>query len=366
MNKTLAIILTLLFCYSLSDAQAQKKNNAPSLTVEVENAIFSPAIKGGKDGIVFKPIINNVLRIREWSLTIKNEQKKIVKTFEGKRRIGASFVWDAIAKKGVFIPDGVYTYEFSIVLNAKEKLTWNKPNLVIDTVPPFITITLSEDVYFIDAKENDGIFIFLSCGDENQINYKDSNLTIFNSKGNIVRTFNFNDTNTIPEFIAWDVSDNNQKQLGNGAYKLVLTALDIAGNKAQVETELLITQAPEEIKSLSEDLKQTIYFDRGKYELNAKSIKTLQYIADVLKDNKSNKVLITGHTDSSNIEMNTNNLSLNRAKAAFDFLIGSGIDEKRIKREGLGYKQPIKNNSKVKNAVDPNRRAEITILKIQP
>jgi outer membrane protein OmpA-like peptidoglycan-associated protein len=74
--------------------------------------------------------------------------------------------------------------------------------------------------------------------------------------------------------------------------------------------------------------------------------------------------LITGHTDGSKTETNSKNLSQNRAKAVYDFLIEAGIDSSRIRTEALGNRQ-LAVSPKVKGANEKNRRAEITILKME-
>jgi outer membrane protein OmpA-like peptidoglycan-associated protein len=87
------------------------------------------------------------------------------------------------------------------------------------------------------------------------------------------------------------------------------------------------------------------------------------------KENVKLQVLIAGHIGLANAEKKVKKLSENRAKAVYDFLISAGIDSGRITLQDLGSKQPISAvaaKSKKAMSLDmQNRRAEITILKIQ-
>ncbi|MDR0486013.1 MAG: OmpA family protein [Elusimicrobiota bacterium] len=353
-----------IFIFVFSFAEAAEKKEV-LIGIEVENAVYS---RIAKENIVFIPDIRNISRIREWTLSIKDEDKKTVKTFSGKRKIPSKIYWNVLTADRQPAADGTYTYDFAIIVSDKEKFFVNGGKIIIDSTPPFASVSLSDPIYFINAAKQDGIFIFLSCGDEYKIDYQKCFLEIKNSKNKAVKTFSFEDS--IPEFIIWNLEDDEGQLLSDGNYLLTFNVADAAGNNSFAETELILADAPVEESGLKENLQQTIYFESGKADLSAKSIQTIQYIADILKENSKNKAVITGHIGFTAAEKKVKKLSENRAKAVYNLLTAAGIDSGRIAWQDLGAKRHIATagSAKGKNSASAdaqNSRAEITILKIQ-
>ncbi|MDR0822647.1 MAG: OmpA family protein [Endomicrobium sp.] len=367
MFKKLTVIILISFFISPFYSVFAQDNSKPYLNLRIENNVFSPMLKSVK-GVIIISEVKNVARIREWTLLIKDEQGKEVKRFSGARKVPDSFVWDALIKKGQPVKDGLYSCEFEISLNAKDVLAVKKSNILIDSVSPFISLSLSEEILFINSGDNAGkneVMIFLSCGDEGGIDFAKTVLEITDTKNKAVKTYKFE--KAIPDFVVWDGCGDDDNPLPEGNYNLIFNVFDIAGNRAQISADISLLDSSgeeQEETGLVQDLKQIIYFDSNKTDLKPQSIKTLQYISEILKENKKNRILITGHTDSTKTEANFKNLSRNRAKAVYDFLIGAGIEADRMKMESFAAKKPLA-NAKVKNANEQNRRAEITILKTE-
>ncbi|MDR3049380.1 MAG: OmpA family protein [Elusimicrobiota bacterium] len=368
MLKKLFITTFILFFSALFYSALAQNNQKPYLNMQIENRVFSPVAKAA-NGVILIPEVRNVARINKWTLSIKDEQGKEVKNFSGSRKLPDHIVWDALLNNGKAVKDGLYSYEWTLFLNAKDTLALKNTNIFIDSVSPFISISASEEI--ISIKDGAGgsnsaeIIFFLSCGDEGGLDFFKTVLQISDSKNKAIRTYKFE--REIPDFVAWNCSDDNGAALPKGNYTVSFTAFDIAGNKSQVSLEISLLDSYGETaveNGLIQDLKQIIYFDSKKMGLKPQSIQTLQYISEILKENKKNNVLITGHTDSTKTEVNSKNLSLNRAKVVYDFLIGAGIEADRMKTEGLGSKKPLV-NKKVKNANEQNRRVEIIILKTE-
>ena len=88
-----------------------------------------------------------------------------------------------------------------------------------------------------------------------------------------------------------------------------------------------------------------------------------QAVADVLARNPGlGPVLIEGHTD--NVGARSLNLSLSdrRAKAVLEYLVGKGIDRKRLRSQGFGFDRPIASN-KTPLGRAKNRRVEFRLVK---
>jgi outer membrane protein OmpA-like peptidoglycan-associated protein len=72
---------------------------------------------------------------------------------------------------------------------------------------------------------------------------------------------------------------------------------------------------------------------------------------------------LSGHTDNKGKDKYNMNLSLNRAKAVYTYLIEHGIKENRLRYKGFGATQPIADN-KTDEGRAKNRRVEFKILSL--
>ncbi|TKC10062.1 hypothetical protein FA048_07585 [Pedobacter polaris] len=132
----------------------------------------------------------------------------------------------------------------------------------------------------------------------------------------------------------------------------------IEGNKP-FEFEILL----EKIKVGSNVTLQNIFFDTNKYELLPSSMVELNILTELLKNNQNVAIEIQGHTDNvGDVKLN-DKLSENRAKAVYDFLIGNGIEKKRLSYKGYGATKPQADNI-TEEGRKQNRRTEFIITKI--
>jgi OmpA-OmpF porin, OOP family len=105
-----------------------------------------------------------------------------------------------------------------------------------------------------------------------------------------------------------------------------------------------------------------ILFDVNSDKIKPSSYGTIKEIADVLKENASVQVKITGHTDSDGDEAANLLLSQKRA-AAVKLALSSqfGIDENRMQTDGKGETVPAEPNTTAQGKAN-NRRVEFTKL----
>ena len=101
-------------------------------------------------------------------------------------------------------------------------------------------------------------------------------------------------------------------------------------------------------------------FDRS--ELLPESKKTLEELFYYLKKHEGIVISINGHTDIVGTEEHNIELSKQRAKAVYDFLIERGINKDRMNYDGFGSSKPLNDNSTETNRQN-NRRVEIKIEK---
>ena len=79
-------------------------------------------------------------------------------------------------------------------------------------------------------------------------------------------------------------------------------------------------------------------------------------------DNLNLEVIIAvGHTDSIGSDAYNQKLSVRRAEAVKAYLVGKGIDTKRVYTEGKGKKQPVATNKTAAGRAQ-NRRVEIEVV----
>ena len=104
-----------------------------------------------------------------------------------------------------------------------------------------------------------------------------------------------------------------------------------------------------------------IFFESDKYDLKPESAIELNKLVDFLKKNPSIKIEISGHTDNVGSTDYNIELSENRAKTVFDFLIEKNIDSDRLQYKGYGETVAIDNNE-TELGKAKNRRTEFKIV----
>ena len=129
--------------------------------------------------------------------------------------------------------------------------------------------------------------------------------------------------------------------------------------KSPDSTEKNIPLQPIEINA-SVVLKN-IFFDLNKYELKTTSQVELDKVVQLLSDNPTVKIQISGHTDNIGTAADNLKLSESRAKAVTAYLANKGIDIKRLTFKGFGATQPVADN-KTDDGRALNRRTELKIV----
>ena len=103
-----------------------------------------------------------------------------------------------------------------------------------------------------------------------------------------------------------------------------------------------------------------ISFDTGRYDIKPNMRSVLDRFATTLIQNPVSTVNIIGHTDSSGSDAVNAPLSVNRAAATRDYLVGRGVAMNRISIDGRGSHEPIADNATQAGRA-MNRRVEIFV-----
>ena len=106
---------------------------------------------------------------------------------------------------------------------------------------------------------------------------------------------------------------------------------------------------------------KNIFFDVNKFQLKQESLTELDKVSMLLNDNPKLNIQISGHTDNVGKSADNLALSLNRAKAVTAYLLGKGIDPKRITSKGYGASKPVSSND-TEQGKALNRRTELSVI----
>ncbi len=109
-----------------------------------------------------------------------------------------------------------------------------------------------------------------------------------------------------------------------------------------------------------ESITKNVQFNTGKATLLAASTSVLDEVAALMKKYPAYSLSIEGHTDSSGDDVANMRLSESRAKTCNDYLVGKGIDPRRISHKGFGETKPVADN-KTEAGRKQNRRVEFKL-----
>ena len=161
------------------------------------------------------------------------------------------------------------------------------------------------------------------------------------------------------------ISHNTGGSSGQGAVYGALAGLaagGLLGNYYDKQAKELAAIA-EVVKSdngIQVFLKNDILFATNSSELSPDAMQTLTDLNRVLKKYPQNRIVVQGYTDSTGTDAINNRLSKERAKAVYDFLLGSGLKTKSITYIGYGSANPIASNSTAAGRAQ-NRRVVLSI-----
>jgi len=106
---------------------------------------------------------------------------------------------------------------------------------------------------------------------------------------------------------------------------------------------------------------RNVFFDTNEFQLKETSYPELLKLISFLNSNKTARIEIGGHTDSTGDKIKNQELSKNRAKAVYEFLVQKGVKSERLEFKGFGDSSPIANNETLEGRA-LNRRTEFRII----
>lgn len=139
----------------------------------------------------------------------------------------------------------------------------------------------------------------------------------------------------------------------------VIDFVDIA-QKCELNCGIAVTYTPGDLRL------ESIFFDFDRYTLRSKSKAELNKLYRVLNQHPNATAQLKAHTDAKGSNEYNDQLSLNRASAAKNYLINRGISANRLVTSRFGEETPIAKNE-IEGRDTPagrqyNRRVELIVL----
>ncbi len=138
--------------------------------------------------------------------------------------------------------------------------------------------------------------------------------------------------------------------------------------EAQSKAERLqeeLAQAQAQVKETARGIVLTlgdVLFEFDKAALLPGARHNLEPLAEFLREHAKRQLIIEGHTDNVGSSEYNEKLSLRRAQAVREYLIGHGIDRNRMTTAGYGERYPVASNNSEAGR-QQNRRVNVVILK---
>ncbi|MCD1653864.1 OmpA family protein [Treponema zuelzerae] len=211
-------------------AAVELNTEKADLILQASLAAFSPNGDGVKDSIAFTPVIKATTAVSAYALTVSDASGKTVKTFSGKGKVPASFLWNGIADPaegettGTRAADGIYRAALAVTLVNQQESRSQAPDFEIDTKFPTIEISAP---YLLLSPNGDGKRDDLPVTQRSSDEELWTGAVLAKDKSQ-VRTWTWN--GSAASFV-WDAADNSGNRLPDGTYSYTVSSEDKAGNR---------------------------------------------------------------------------------------------------------------------------------------
>jgi len=151
----------------------------------------------------------------------------------------------------------------------------------------------------------------------------------------------------------------NSEQSRKAAEEAARAAQEAAKKSADELARL--ASVKQEERGMVITLSGSVLFASDKSELLPAAQRRLSDVAKALNEGSPNaQLVVEGHTDAQGSETYNLDLSARRAEAVRSYLVSQGVDQTRIRSQGLGFARPIADNKSAEGRAN-NRRVEIVV-----
>lgn len=299
--------------------------------------------------------------LTDWSIIIEDDDEEIVRTIAGKSSIPRMIPWDVTDSHGKQLKDGKYYFYLKSRFSSGNQPLSFKKELVIDTIPPELSLSYSPNLFSPDNDGRDDLLV-IDPRARDDFGIREWFLLVYAPSGNVFKTFK--GKGAPGGSIIWDGRGKNNELVESASdYYLELFATDTVGNmsrsnryKLPIDILVLVTEQGLKIRI------SNVEFKLNKSKLRGKAFAVLDRVVYILQKYNTYKVIIVGHTDDIGEEEYNLALSEKRAKAVMDYLVEEGVSKKRFSFRGMGETEPFLPNSNTDNR-RRNRRVEFLLIK---
>lgn len=114
---------------------------------------------------------------------------------------------------------------------------------------------------------------------------------------------------------------------------------------------------------------KNIYFPMGRHFPKETSYAELNKLVELMQENRNLKIQVEGHVccitgvpDAYDLDSKKMDLSHNRAKFIYEYMVARGVDPLRLRYIGFGKSKPVVADEQTEEDASANRRVEIRIL----
>ena len=231
-------------------------------------------------------------------------------------------------------------------------------HILLDNASDFIEIDCGDtDVVMEFFEEREDINI----RNEEEIKRKNQELIAANNKDRKKRTIK---KPTQPEEVAAAVPQKKTTENAILSKPTIISKPKETVTKKKPQGDKILKDLRRDRLVVGQKLKlKKLYFLPDTTQLKEGSTEVLEELAEFLKENKTVKIEVGGHTNGVPDHDYCDKLSTERAKMIADYLVDSGVDRESIKHTGYGKRKPVASNKSIAGR-KLNQRVEITILQI--
>jgi len=260
-----------------------------------------------------------------------------------------------ITPQNMGYPINTYRDEIGLITNSRGNLAYFSSNRMANDLDIY-TFELPLTIRPIPVKYIKGIVIDAQTRKPLQAKF-----SFIDEKTNIQLISSYSDYSSGEFFISLPINYNYLLNVQRSNYLFYSSNFLLQENKNSLNP-LILTVELQPIKIGETIVLKNIFFKTASYELLDKSNYELDKLYHLLLENESiSKVEISGHTDNEGTEKYNLELSENRAKSVYNYLINRGISKERLTFKGYGYQVPVADNATQEGRA-LNRRTEFKIL----
>ena len=210
------------------------------LILQSNTTAFSPNGDGRKDTVTFTPVIRAQTPAARYTLEVRDEAGRAVRSFGGEGAVPARIVWDGADNAGKACPNGTYTAHLSVTLANMQTSSADSPPILLDTQYPSIEVA-AQWLLFSPNEQSARKTLPITQRSSEEALWR---AEIRNSRGAVVRSLSWQGR---AQDFQWDARDNSGNRVPDGAYSYTISSEDEAGNVASrtIEGITVDSRAPQ-------------------------------------------------------------------------------------------------------------------------